>query len=217
MQLLNVQLFSVFIEFEMAGNKLMNVDDALLYLENLDVSSSDDEDLGGDDEYISRGELMIVPPENHGDGETDEDSGDENEMNANKLNRNQLLANANVTLNTTVSNVSIHCGNDDESPTNDIMPLFDVGNTQQVANITSTPLSKKPRLAKKTQKLLQYGGTSTARKESNSINGKNQVQNLMKILVPIKSLSYFLLMRKCNGYASNQQIMRDKKEIIHLR
>lgn len=53
----------------------MNVDEALLYLENLEVSFSDDADIDSDDmsDFVSRGELVIVPPEDYGDKETGPD------------------------------------------------------------------------------------------------------------------------------------------------
>ena len=74
----------------MAAKKLMNVHEALEYLENLDVSSEDD--LSDDEDFISRGRLVILPPNDEGDRDTDEDSGDENELLQNNLKRNQLLA-----------------------------------------------------------------------------------------------------------------------------
>ena len=56
----------------------MNVHEVLEYLENLDVFSVDD--LSGNDDFISRGRLVILPPNNKGDRDTNEDSGDENEL-----------------------------------------------------------------------------------------------------------------------------------------
>ena len=49
----------------------MNVDEALLYLENVEVSFSDDEDIESDEDrdFVSRGELVTLPPEDNGDGE----------------------------------------------------------------------------------------------------------------------------------------------------
>ena len=44
----------------MAAKKLMNVHQALEYLENLDVSSEDD--LSDNVDFISRGRLVILPP-----------------------------------------------------------------------------------------------------------------------------------------------------------
>ena len=44
----------------MAAKKLMNVHQALEYLENLDVSSVDD--LSDNEDFISRGRLVILPP-----------------------------------------------------------------------------------------------------------------------------------------------------------
>ena len=62
----------------MAAKTLMNVHEALEYLENLDVFSVDD--LSGNDDFISRGRLVILPQNNKGDRDTNEDSGDENEL-----------------------------------------------------------------------------------------------------------------------------------------
>ena len=62
----------------MAAKTLMNVHEALEYLENLDVFSVDD--LSGNDDFISRGRLVILPPNNKGERDTNEDSGDENEL-----------------------------------------------------------------------------------------------------------------------------------------
>ena len=62
----------------MAAKTLMNVHEVLEYLENLDVFSVDD--LSGNDDFISRGRLVILPPNNKGDRDTNEDSGDENEL-----------------------------------------------------------------------------------------------------------------------------------------
>ena len=62
----------------MAAKTLMNVHEALEYLENLDVFSVDD--LSGNDDFISRGRSVILPPNNKGDRDTNEDSGDENEL-----------------------------------------------------------------------------------------------------------------------------------------
>ena len=62
----------------MAAETLMNVLEALEYLENLDVFSVDD--LSDNDDFISRGRLVILPPNNKGDRDTNEDSGDENEL-----------------------------------------------------------------------------------------------------------------------------------------
>ena len=49
----------------MATKKLMNVHKALEYSESLDVSSEDD--LSDDEDFISRGRLVILPPNNEGD------------------------------------------------------------------------------------------------------------------------------------------------------
>ena len=47
----------------------MNVHKALEYLENLDASSEDD--LLDDEDFISRGRLVILPPNDDGDRDTD--------------------------------------------------------------------------------------------------------------------------------------------------
>ena len=60
----------------MAAKKLMNVHEALEYLENLDVSSEDD--LCDDEDFISRGRLIILPPNDAVDRNTDGDPEDEN-------------------------------------------------------------------------------------------------------------------------------------------
>ena len=58
----------------MAAKKLVNVHEALEYLENLDGSLEND--LSDDEDFISRGRLAILPPNDEGDRDTDEDSGD---------------------------------------------------------------------------------------------------------------------------------------------
>ena len=55
----------------------MNVHEALEYLENLEVSL---EDAYEDADFIWRGRLVILPPNDQGDRDTDEDSGDESEL-----------------------------------------------------------------------------------------------------------------------------------------
>ena len=69
----------------------MNVDEALLYLENLEVSFSDDKEIESneDRDFVSRGELVILPLEDNGDGESDTDSADEDEESPSKLSRKQ--------------------------------------------------------------------------------------------------------------------------------
>ena len=54
----------------------MNVHEALEYLENLDVSEEDD--LSDDEDFVTRGRLVILPPNIDSDRDTDEDAGDEN-------------------------------------------------------------------------------------------------------------------------------------------
>ena len=72
----------------MTLKKLVNVHEALDYLENLDVSSEDD--LSDDEDLMSRERLVILPPKDDNDRDNDEDSGDENEILQNNLNRSQL-------------------------------------------------------------------------------------------------------------------------------
>ena len=82
----------------MTAKKLMNVHEALEYLENLDVSSEDV--LSDEEDFISRGKLVILPQNDEGDRDTDEDSGDENEVLPNNLNKSKLLTGATVDLST---------------------------------------------------------------------------------------------------------------------
>ena len=90
---------------------VMNVHEALEYLENLDISSEDD--LPDDQDFISRGRLVILPPNDEGDRDTNEDSGDKNELLQNSLNRSQLLAG--VTVNLLASgNISLGTGDEEE-------------------------------------------------------------------------------------------------------
>ena len=62
----------------MATNKVMNIHEALEYLENLGVLSEDD--LSIDEDFISRKRFIILPPSDAFDSDTNEDSGDENEL-----------------------------------------------------------------------------------------------------------------------------------------
>ena len=82
----------------MATKNLMNVYETLEYVENVDVSSEDD--LSDDEDFISKGRLIILHPNDEDDRDTDEDSGDKNELLPNNLNRNQLLAGVTVDLST---------------------------------------------------------------------------------------------------------------------
>ena len=77
----------------MAAKKLMNVHQALEYLENLDISSEDD--LSDNEDFITRGRLVILPLTNEG----------KNDLFPNNLNRSQLLASATVDLSTSSSNI----------------------------------------------------------------------------------------------------------------
>ena len=140
-----VGLYSVYI---MAGKrKHIDVDEALVYLENLEVSFSDDEKIESDEDrdFVSRSELVILSPEDNGDGESDADSADEEAESPSTLSRKQLLAKASVFVNTLPSNVS------DDWDSSDEMTLSDVVNKQIKPSETSTPVSKKRRQAKKNQ------------------------------------------------------------------
>ena len=94
----------------------MNVDEALLYLENLKVSFSDDKEMQSneDRDFVSRGELVILPPEDNGDGESDADLADEDEESPSTLSRKQLLTKASVSVNTLHLNVSDDWDSSDE-------------------------------------------------------------------------------------------------------
>ena len=96
----------------MVAKKLMNVHEALEYLENLDVSS--DDDLSDNEDFISRGRLSILPLNNEGDKNTDEDSGDENKLLPNNLNRSQLLTGATVDLSASIGNIWLGSGDEEE-------------------------------------------------------------------------------------------------------
>ena len=125
----------------------MNVDEVLLYLVNLEVSFSDDEEIESDEDrdFVSRDELPILTPDNNGDGESDADSSDEDKESPSTLSRKQLLAKVNVSVNILRSNVSNDWDSSDE------MFLSDVVDKQIKPNETSTPVSKKQRQAKKNQ------------------------------------------------------------------
>lgn len=69
----------------MAAKKLTNVHGALEDWENLDVSSEDN--LSDNEDFISRRSLVLLPPNDEGHGDSNEDSGDENVLLLNNLNR----------------------------------------------------------------------------------------------------------------------------------
>ena len=94
----------------MAAKKMMNVHEALEYLKNLQVSSEDE--ISGDEDFISRGRLVILVPK--GDRDIDEDSRDENELPPNNLSRSQLLAGATVHLSTSSGNILLGAGDEEE-------------------------------------------------------------------------------------------------------
>ena len=98
----------------------MNLHEALEYLENLDVSSEDD--LPDAEDFISRGRFAILPPNDKRDRDTDEDSGDENELLPNNLSKSQLLAGATVDLGTSSDNILPGAGDEEEVAG----PSFDV-------------------------------------------------------------------------------------------
>ena len=90
----------------------MNVHEAIEYFENLDVSSVND--LSEDQDFISRGRLIILPPNNKGDRDIDEDSGDGTELLPKKINRGQILAGATVDLSTSSRNILLGAGEEEE-------------------------------------------------------------------------------------------------------
>ena len=93
----------------MAAKKLMNVHETLEFFKNLDVSSEDN--LSENEDFISRGRLFILPLNAEGDRDTDEDSGDENEV---LPNGSQLLGGATVDLSTSSGNISQCLGDEEE-------------------------------------------------------------------------------------------------------
>ena len=91
--------------FDMAIKRTLNVHKVHKYLEDLEVSSSNESDF--EDEFVSEFRLVIVPPSNIERHETDEDSGEENGIDRNHLNKKQLFSNAYVELNTSHGSVSV--------------------------------------------------------------------------------------------------------------
>ena len=63
--------------------------------------------MSDDEDFILRGRLVILPPNDETDRDTDEDSGDENELLPNNLNRTQLLAGATADLSISSGNISL--------------------------------------------------------------------------------------------------------------
>ena len=57
--------------------------------------------------------MFILPPNDEGDSDTDEDSRDENELLLSNLNRSKLLAGATAELNTSCGNILL-CAGDKE-------------------------------------------------------------------------------------------------------
>ena len=74
----------------------------------MSVHEADDED------FISKKRLVIFSPNNEGDRDIDEDSGDQNELPIINLNRSQLLAGATFDLSTSSSNISLGAGDEEE-------------------------------------------------------------------------------------------------------
>ena len=93
----------------MAAKKLMNVHETLEFFKNFDVSSEDN--LSENEDFISRGRLFILPLNAEGDRDTDEDSGDENEV---LPNGSQLLGGATVDLSISSGNISQCLGDEEE-------------------------------------------------------------------------------------------------------
>ena len=58
--------------------------------------------------------MFILLPNDESDRDTDEDSGDGNELLTNNLNRSQLLAGPTVDLSTWSSNISLGAGDEEE-------------------------------------------------------------------------------------------------------
>ena len=90
----------------------MNLHEALEQLENLDISPEDD--LSDDEDFISRGRSVILSPNQEGDRDTDEDSGDEDKLLPNNLNRSQFLAGATVDLSVPSGNILLGAGGEEE-------------------------------------------------------------------------------------------------------
>ena len=90
----------------------MNIHDALEYLKNLDISL--DDDIFDNEDFISNWRMVILPWNNEGDRDTNEDSGDENELLSNNLNRSQLLSGATVDLSTSSGNILPGSGDEEE-------------------------------------------------------------------------------------------------------
>ena len=89
-----------------------NVHEALEYFKNLDISSEDY--LSGNEDFISKGRLVILLPNNKGDRDTNENSGDENELFPINLNRSQHLASATAALSTSSDNILLVAGDEEE-------------------------------------------------------------------------------------------------------
>ena len=70
--------------------------------------------MSGNEDFISRGRLVILPPNNEGDIDSDEDSEDENELLKRNLNRSQFLAGAIADGSTSSGNISLYAGDKEE-------------------------------------------------------------------------------------------------------
>ena len=75
--------------------RTFNVHEALEYLKDLEVSSSDDSNF--EDVFTTESRLVIGPPSNVTGRESDKYSEEENGKNQNHLNKTQLSSNAHLT------------------------------------------------------------------------------------------------------------------------
>ena len=71
--------------------------------------------MSGNEDFISRGRLVILPPNNEGDIDSDEDSEDENELLESNLIRSQFLAGAIADVSTSSGNISLYAGDKEEA------------------------------------------------------------------------------------------------------
>ena len=93
----------------MAAKLLMNVQEAAEYIENLDVSSEDD--LSDDEDFISRGRLVILPSNDENDRDVNKGSG---ELLPDIWNSSQLLAGATVDLSKSSGNILLGAEGEEE-------------------------------------------------------------------------------------------------------
>ena len=64
--------------------------------------------------YMSRGTLVILPLNTEGDRDTDEDSGDENELHLKNLSKSNLLAGASFDLSISSDNIGLGAGDKED-------------------------------------------------------------------------------------------------------